>query len=142
MTHSRVETPEDLRKHQCLVHGDASAPVIWRFGTNQSKGLPVPVGGRFAANNSEAVALLAREGHGIALLADWLVKEDLERGRLVPLLESFAAPPAPVFALTPPAKFTSATIRALVDHLAEDTTSRVQSVDRAPKGRRPRSRRQ
>ncbi|HLL21953.1 MAG TPA: LysR substrate-binding domain-containing protein, partial [Kofleriaceae bacterium] len=60
-----------------------------------------------------------------ALLADWLVKEDLERGRLIPLLEDFAVPPAPVFALSPPGRFSSVTVRALIEHLAKAIASRL-----------------
>jgi DNA-binding transcriptional LysR family regulator len=92
--------------------------VVWRFGKKTERGVPIPVQGRFAANNSEAVALMARRGIGLALLAEWIVAEDLRRGRLVPLLEDFAPPPAPVYALSPPGRFSATTVRALTDHLA------------------------
>jgi molybdate transport repressor ModE-like protein len=114
----RPKTPDDLRLHECLVHGDANASIVWRFGKDQARGVPVAVRGRFAANNSEAVALMARQGLGIALLADWLVREDLARGRLISLLEDFGAPPAPIFALSPPGRFSSVTVHALTEHLA------------------------
>jgi DNA-binding transcriptional LysR family regulator len=122
----RPNAPDDLRHHECLVHGDANALMVWRFGKHPGKGVPVPVRGRFAANNSEAVALMARQGLGVALLADWLVKEDIERGRLVALLERFTTPPAPVFALSPPGRFSSATVRALTEHLAKAIASRLR----------------
>lgn len=118
-TQGKPRTPDDLRQHECLVHGDVSTPVTWRFGKDTEKSAPIPVRGRFAANNSEAVAQMARKGLGLALLADWLVAEDIRRGRLVPLLREYAAPPAPVYALTPPGRFPSTTVRVLSDHLAE-----------------------
>jgi DNA-binding transcriptional LysR family regulator len=126
-THPRPKKPDDLRQHECLVHGDTDAPIVWRLGDAAAKAVPIPVRGRFAANNSEAVALMARQGLGIALLADWLVREDLERGRLIPLLENFATPPAPVFALSPPGRFSSATVRALTEHLAQSIASRLKA---------------
>ena len=122
----RPKAPDDLRHHVCLVHGDANSSVVWRFGRHPAKSVPVPVRGRFAANNSEAVALMARQGLGVALLADWLVSEDIEHGRLVPLLERFTTPPAPIFALRPPGLFSSATVRALTEHLATDIASRLE----------------
>lgn len=125
-SHRRPKAPDDLRHHECLVHGDANASIVWRFGRDPAKGVPVPVRGRFAANNSEVVALMARQGLGVALLADWLVSEDIEHGRLVPLLERFATPPAPVFALSPPGRFSSVTVRALTEHLATAIASRLK----------------
>jgi molybdate transport repressor ModE-like protein len=121
----RPESPADLRRHECLQHGDVGQPSMWRFGAEPGGGEPVRVRGRFAANNSEAVLHLARGGLGIALLADWLVNEDIERGRLVPLLEEFAVPPAPVYALSPPGRFASTTVHALVDHLAATLVRRL-----------------
>ncbi len=124
--HPKLRSPADLREHECLVHGDGNAAAVWRFGKTAAKAVPVAVRGRFAANNSEAVALLARQGLGIALLADWLVQEDLARGRLVPLLERFVAPPAPIYALSPPGRFPTATVRALTEHLARALSASLQ----------------
>lgn len=116
--HGKPKVPKDLKQHECLVHGEANAAMLWRFGRDGDTDVPVPVRGRVAANNSEAVLLVARRGLGIALLADWLVEGDLKRGRLVVLLDDFSAPPAPIYALTPPGRFASPTIGALTKHLA------------------------
>ena len=115
--------PSDLRDHECLLHGDANATTIWRFSRGRAQSSPVQVRGRFAANNSEAVLTMARRGLGIALLADWLVRDSLARGSLVGLLKKFSAPPAPIYALSPPGRFASTTIRALVDHLQAALTA-------------------
>ncbi|HKO50105.1 MAG TPA: LysR family transcriptional regulator [Polyangiaceae bacterium] len=126
-THGKPRTPDDLRNHECLVHGDAGTPVTWRFGKVPEKGTPIRVRGRFAANNSEAVAVMARKGLGLALVADWLVAEDVRRGHLVRLLAEYAAPPAPVYALRPPGRFSSTTVRALSDHLAESVGAQLKA---------------
>ena len=114
----RPRAPEDLRKHDCLLRASADATAVWRFRRKAGGYVPAPVGSRLAANNSEAALLMAVRGLGIALLPDWLVEDDLGHGRLAPLLEDFTAPPAPVYALTPPGRFTPTAIRALTGHLA------------------------
>jgi DNA-binding transcriptional LysR family regulator len=138
--HPRV--PNDLREHECLVHGDQSAAIIWRFGDGAGAEKPVQVRGRFAANNSEVVLEMARCGHGLALLADWLVRDDLARGVLIPLLEEFGPPPAPVYALSPPARFASTTVQALTEHIGAEIARRLTSSAIAGAGAPPSSRAQ
>lgn len=116
--YGRPETPRDLLQHQCLVHGEIDAAARWRFGRERGAEIPVSVRGRVAANSSEAVLVMARSGLGIALLAEWLVAEDLRKKRLVALLPGFPAPPAPIYVLTPPGRFMPAAVRALSEHLA------------------------
>jgi len=123
----RPAQPADLKGHDCLVHGQPGAPTVWRFARDGGASAPVSVRGRIAATNSEAVLLLARSGLGIALLADFLLVEDLRKKRLVALLPDYAAPPAPIHALTPPGRYTSTTVRAFVDHLARVIPARLSS---------------
>lgn len=117
--------PEDLTDHDCLVHGDASSPSVWRFGRGDGVFLPVAIRGRVAVNNSESVLYLARSGLGIALLADWLVEDDVKSRQLVTLLDGFGSPPAPIYVLTPPGRYTPSAVRALIAHLAAALTPRV-----------------
>ena len=137
--HGLPKEPKDLKLHECLVHGEANAPAIWRFAAPSGAEIPISVRGRVAVNNSEAVLVLSRQGLGIALLAEWLVADDVAGGRLVALLEGFNAPPAPIYVLSPPGRFTSAAVRALSDHLAGALPSRLlqeafSSTTRYPSG--------
>ncbi len=112
--HGVPTTPKDLERHECLVHGEASASMIWRFAGKTGREAPISVRGRFSANNSEVVLRLAKSGLGIALLADWLAQPEVDRGTLVPLLENFTTPPAPIYALTPSGRLSSPAVRALI----------------------------
>ena len=115
--HGIPQTPKELERHTCLLHGELGARTTWRFRRGRENDTPVAVTGRVSTNNSEVALEMARRGLGIALLADWLVKRDLTSGKLVRLLEDFQAPPAPVFVLTPPGRYVAPPVRALIDFL-------------------------
>jgi DNA-binding transcriptional LysR family regulator len=126
--HGRPESPRDLSRHECLVHGEMDASMIWRFGRARGPELPVTVRGRVAASSSEAVLELVRRGLGLALLAEWIVADDIREKRLVPLLSGFPTPPAPIYLLTPPGRFMPTAVRALSEHLAAAIASRLASL--------------
>ena len=108
---------EHLGEHDCLVHSGVDA-TTWRFNVDGAV-VSATASGRLAADNSEALLALAKEGFGVALLARWLVAPALGRGELRPLLAGCRAPPAPVQLLMPPSGQVTAPARALVEHLAE-----------------------
>ena len=111
-------TPQELRGHQCLSHIGLGARSVWPF-VRGGRTIKVSVGGRLAANNSAAVRLMARRGLGVARLASWLVREDLERGDLVALLDDCQQPPAPIHALMPPSRHVHPRVRAFLDFVGQ-----------------------
>lgn len=115
--HTRPRTPEALEAHTCLRFSQVGAGPIWRFTSPRGTEHSVTPRGPYAANHAEVLAQLAQAGLGIALLADWLVRDAIRRKELVVLLPTFAPPPAPVYALTPGNRYVSVTVRSLVAHL-------------------------
>ena len=84
-THKIPRKPEDLARHACLVQTGAAGPMrTWRLmrGERREDARTVSVSGPILSNAPVALARLAREGMGIALVADWLVAEDLANGSL------------------------------------------------------------
>lgn len=107
-------TPRDLRDHRALLHTSASSWTITLWDITSR----VPLASALRADNSEAIRQLAVQGQGIAMLAAWLVDEDLARGDLVAVLPDAVLPPAPIRALLPPSRTVPQRVTALLDHLA------------------------
>ena len=58
-------------------------------------------------------------GHGIALLPTFLVGPDLQSGRLVSVLDGYAAPDLTLYAIYPPTRHLSVKVRLFIDFLVE-----------------------
>ena len=116
--HGAPDTPESLKHHRCLNYTYASHGNEWHFEKDGHRS-SVRVAGCLRANNGDVLCTAARAGHGIILQPGFLVDEDIAAGRLVKLLEDYAAPTIPVLAVYPHRRFLSPKVRTFVDHLDE-----------------------
>lgn len=80
-----VETPSDLSGHPCVVFPLRDFRTRWRFRDATGADTTVPIDGAIALLPAIAVREAALQGLGPALLPDWLIRDDLDAGRLVDL---------------------------------------------------------
>jgi DNA-binding transcriptional LysR family regulator len=118
--HGAPATPEDLAEHVCLIHDATAEPEIWRF-TGPEGPQSVQVSGAFIANDSEAVRRAARAGHGIALLPEIQLIDDLRAGRLFRLLEDYPSQRSPVHIVYPSRRNLAPRTRVVMDFLIDET---------------------
>lgn len=116
--HGSPATPEELGDRNCLTYAHASARSVWQFTAADGRLESIPVSGRLRANNGEALRVLAVEGEGIALLPDFLVSEELQAGRLAPLLPEHRPADRPIQAIYPHSRYVPAKVRAFIECLA------------------------
>jgi DNA-binding transcriptional LysR family regulator len=110
-------TPADLARHECLQFFSAGRPQPWRFA-----GLEQPLAdmnGRLKMDSAEALIGAAVHGAGIVNLPSYLLANEIQQGRLQPLLQSFAAEPLPIRAIYPTRRHLSPKVRLFIDELIE-----------------------
>lgn len=112
-------TPDDLHRHACITLGGGGQARPWYFLDPQGRNQPLSVRGRLGLNHTEAILDAALEGHGIALLPDWLVAAHLNAGRLVRVLPNAGMQGFPIYAVWSKNQHLSAKVRHVVDLLAE-----------------------
>lgn len=115
--HGAPASPDDLTRHQTLAFTHMGALVPWRYA-HQGQDRPVHVAGRLRLGNTEALRDAALAGAGVVQLGAFLVGDDLRQGRLVPLLETWAPPGAPVCAVYPHRRHLAPKVRRLIDGIA------------------------
>jgi DNA-binding transcriptional LysR family regulator len=116
--HGAPSVPEDLAAHTCLIHDFMPDPELWRF-TGPDGPVSVRVNGGFLANDSAAVRLAARAGHGIALLPEIQLIDDLRAGRLYRLLNDYPSEIVPVHIVYPSRRNLAPRTRVVMDFLVE-----------------------
>ena len=114
--HGTPETPQDLRKHECIVYTRPGIDRNWRFATNGTEET-VTVQGRFHVDSSEAVRRAARAGLGIAMLPRLTTIDDVNAGRLVTLLDAFCPMKVKIYAILPSRRYVPTRTRAILDFL-------------------------
>ena len=111
------KTPEDLAAHNCLTYEYLTQRGVWHFRDAAGRERAVRVTGTLHSNNGDLLAEAAVRGAGVVFEPAFIVGPDVRAGRLVPLLQEFMPPPAPIYALYPRRKHLSAKVRRFVEFL-------------------------
>ncbi|GAD11076.1 transcriptional regulator [Gluconobacter frateurii NBRC 103465] len=84
-----LETPEDLSGKSGLLYANTDLPDLLRLTHHDGKQASVRLRGRMTVNNGDMLLPALRNGTGLALLPDFMLRKDLETGRLVEVLSGW-----------------------------------------------------
>ncbi|MDF9757019.1 MULTISPECIES: LysR family transcriptional regulator [Pseudomonas] len=111
--------PDDLAHHDCIVmRFGIHAERVWPFRLDGAA-YPVGVRGRRVANSGEQVRRWALDGHGLCLKSLRDVRDDLDNGRLVEVLEDFSAGQVALQIVYAPTRVQPRRVRALMEAIIE-----------------------
>ncbi|WP_343225442.1 LysR family transcriptional regulator [Lysobacter enzymogenes] len=118
---ARIGSPAELARLPQLGHSRLQRVAQWPLsgadgGEHAFRPDPKP---RAVVDNASVLRALARQGSGVALLPDWLVRDDLASGALVDALPDYRFPAQSVYALYPPTRHVPHKVRAWVDFLKD-----------------------
>lgn len=90
-----IAKPEDLAEHACTLFTLPQFRTEWLFrscaGSGPDRIVSVPISGGTAVSSALSLRSVALGGGGPALLADWLIGEDVSAGRLIDVLPDHEA---------------------------------------------------
>ncbi len=119
-SHGKPKSPRDLLRHRCINfrHGDAGL-YRWEFEKSR-KSLSVAVSGPLIVDDLELVIRAARDGVGLAYMAEENAAADLASGALVRMLEDWCQPFPGFFLYYPSRRQQPAALSALIHALRID----------------------
>lgn len=118
--HGAPSTMADLDRHHCLLLRQQRG---WTFQLG-GESVIVKVSGTLECNDGAVLRDWALLGKGLAWRSMWEVGEDLAAGRLVSVLDDFAAPPIGIYAVFPQRKHLPLRVRLFIDLLKNTYGSR------------------
>jgi DNA-binding transcriptional LysR family regulator len=112
-------TLEDLGRHRCLVLGaNANQQRGWTFSVDD-KTTAIKVSGAMECSDGAVLREWCVAGHGLAWRSWWEVGSDVVAGRLVTVLDAFAAPPIVIHAVFPERRHLPLRVRLFLDALRD-----------------------
>lgn len=118
-SHGIPATPDDLRRHACLLHGGYHPESVWEL-QGPDGAVRAAVDGPLVMNDTEAVHRAVLAGHGIAILAEPLVRDDLASGQLVRVLPDHATACEPIQLLYRSRRNLPPRMRVMIELLAHE----------------------
>jgi len=114
--HGMPLTLADLAQHNCLAISSEGSQRGWTFRDN-GKPVTLKVAGNMVCNDGEVLHHWALAGKGLAWRSMWEVGAELAAGRLVTVLDAYAAPGSEIHAVFGQRRHLPLRIRAFVDFL-------------------------
>jgi DNA-binding transcriptional LysR family regulator len=115
--HGTPQQPTDLARFACLtLSSDASQTRGWAFQVD-GEVIHLKPGGPLDCSDGQVLHDWCMAGYGIAWRSTWEVEKEIAAGRLVALLEAFAAPPNGIYAVFPQRKHLPLRVRLWIDFL-------------------------
>lgn len=117
--HGTPATPSDLSTHNCLTFGTYGNQARGWLFTIDGQVTALRVSGDMECNDGAVLLDWALAGRGLAWRSMWEVRDDLEAGRLVTVLDRYAAPDNAICALFPQRRHLPLRVRMFIDFLKE-----------------------
>tara|TARA_R110002126_G_scaffold23617_3_gene82566 strand:+ start:855 stop:1748 length:894 start_codon:yes stop_codon:yes gene_type:complete len=112
------QRPQDLGSHQCLSYIYLASGQEWPM-TGPGGTVSVKVSGPLKANNGEVLLNAVLHDLGIGFLPYFLVRDEIENGNLVPVLDRYRLPDLSLYAVSPPNRYPARKVQAFISFLAE-----------------------
>jgi DNA-binding transcriptional LysR family regulator len=127
--HGQLRQLSELAEHNCVRHALYPFGDEWHF--IDRKGLPanVRVSGNLITNSAEMLRRAALDGTGVALMAGFMIHDDLEAGRLVRLLPEYRPVELTMNAVYPHRHHLSAKVRTFIDLLVHHSAEQQKLID-------------
>jgi DNA-binding transcriptional LysR family regulator len=121
--HPHLSGPTDLCAHRCLLFPYKGFRSSWHFKNETGQVCDVNIQGAVTLSTAMALRDMTLVGMGPCLLPDWLVHDDVAKGRLIDIFPSYACTATSfdtaAWLVYPSRSFLPSKVRVMIDYLKE-----------------------
>jgi len=121
-------SPADLAAHDCIVGWQLSRHTTWLLRQDDGTFAPHFIPAKHEFCDLEIVLAAVKAGRGLAQLPLWMIQNDIQRGKLITVLDGMSGGEMPITLLWPRTRTLPAKIRVIVDELLKNAHRFVGSA--------------
>ncbi|MCC8379391.1 LysR family transcriptional regulator [Xenorhabdus sp. PB30.3] len=87
-----VKSLDDLNAVQWIASSNLQAPTQWTLRNDKKEAFEFRAMARFHSNSALAIKAMVCSGLGVAILPEWMVKEEIAKGELIQLFPDYTLP--------------------------------------------------
>ncbi|AIF47352.1 LysR family transcriptional regulator [Dyella japonica] len=114
--HGVPQAAEDLQRHECIRYRFVTTGKLMAWGI--ASGAPLRLRDGLVCNNMEAVLAAVLDGHGLAYMPDFLIREAMRDGRLQSVLDECVTDHGQFWAVWSSGRTLLPRVRVFVDYIA------------------------
>ena len=122
--HGTPQEPADLSQHSCIIDSNFRIGAHWPLTSKSGERTTVEVNSRIAANSPKAVKAIAVADGGIAIVPRFIIEGELNSGELTEVLPRYSSLEFGLHALYPHRRYLSKKVRAFIDFLGREISTR------------------
>jgi DNA-binding transcriptional LysR family regulator len=113
------QTPAELASKELIVYDMGGGGSVWDFKHSSGTSVSVAVSGRIRSTAAEGIKSAVLADLGLAVVTEWMIRPELDEGRVRPVLTDWSLPQVDLWAVFPTGRRASAKARAFVEFLEQ-----------------------
>lgn len=116
---AKIENPEDLINHNCILVSGNNKPVKWNFKNISNNEIEIIVSGNIKTNSLEIARQAVLSGQGIAYLPDFIILDYINKNLLKTILTEWSKK-RELFIIYPNNQNLSINVKMFIDFVKEE----------------------
>ena len=112
------QTPRELADHSWITLSILNSPLRWVFHKD-GKEESVQMHSDLKANSVHGVVSMVQHGLGISTIAKYVIEEELNEGKLIPLVPDYSLKPVGIYAVYPHRDHVPPKVRVFIEFLSK-----------------------